>query len=60
VSDVVNLNKFRKRKKTAEKQAQAETNRTKFGRTKAEKTRDARARDELTKHVDGHRRESED
>lgn len=60
MSDVINLNRFRKRKKAAEKEAQAAENRAKFGRTKAEKERDKRARDELASHVDGHRRESED
>lgn len=33
----INLNKFRKAKKRAEKTARAEENRVKFGRTKAER-----------------------
>lgn len=33
----INLNKFRKAKKRAEKIARAEENRVKFGRTKAER-----------------------
>jgi hypothetical protein len=55
MGNVVNLNKFRKRKAKAERQRQAETNRRLHGRTKAE-----RARDEMQKHrqstkVDGAR-----
>jgi len=57
VSDVVNLNKFRKRKKTAKKQAQAAENRVKFGRTKAEKARDKKEREILGNQLDGSRRD---
>ncbi|MEG3617429.1 DUF4169 family protein [Magnetovibrio sp. PR-2] len=37
MSDVVNLNKFRKTKARADKDKRASENRVKFGRTKAEK-----------------------
>lgn len=40
MADVVNLNKFKKRKAKAEKEARAETNRRLHGRTKAERARD--------------------
>lgn len=57
MSGVVNLNKFRKRKKAAAKEAGAAENRAKFGRTKQEKARDERARAALERHLDGHERE---
>lgn len=59
MNDIVNLNKFRKRKKVASKEAAAAGNRAKFGRTKTEKVRDERARAALKRHVDGHEREKE-
>jgi hypothetical protein len=40
MGNVVNLNKFRKKKAKAEKEARAETNRRLHGRTKAERARD--------------------
>jgi hypothetical protein len=46
MGDLVNLNKFRKRKAKAEASKRAETNRRLHGRTKAE-----RAREELQKHT---------
>ena len=52
----VNLNRFRKAKKRAEKQATAAQNRAKFGRTKAEKARDAANDEKLRRTVDGARR----
>jgi len=53
MGDVVNLNKFRKRKAKAERTKRAETNRRLHGRTKAERARDALAKKQLTRHVDG-------
>ena len=52
----VNLNRFRKAKKRAEKQATAAQNRVKFGRTKSEKARDAANADKLRRTVEGARR----
>ncbi len=46
MGDVVNLNKYRKKKAKLERQRRAETNRRLHGRTKAE-----RARDELQKRL---------
>ncbi|MGE0408117.1 MAG: DUF4169 family protein [Amphiplicatus sp.] len=59
MSGVVNLNRFKKRRKAAEKDAKAAENRTKFGRTKAEKARDKAAREALVRHLDGHAKEDE-
>lgn len=54
---VVNLNKARKAKARADKSARADTNAVKFGRTKAEKSKDA-AQSELAKRrLDAHRRD---
>lgn len=53
MGDVVNLNKFRKRKAKAERTKRAETNRRLHGRTKAERARDELAKRQLTRQVDG-------
>ncbi len=54
-SDVANLRQFRKAKARAEKDAKAEENRVKFGRTKAEKQLQ-KAEKEKTRHqLDGHK-----
>lgn len=60
MNDVVNLNKFRKRKKAEEKDSKAAENRVKFGRTKAEKALDDKNRRALERQVDSHRREDQD
>lgn len=59
MSDAVNLNRFRKRKKAAAKESAAAANRAKFGRTKGEKARDRNEREALARHVDGHEIETE-
>jgi len=53
MGDVVNLNKFRKRKAKAERTKRAETNRRLHGRTKAERARDELAKKQLTRQLDG-------
>ncbi|MBP8232257.1 MAG: DUF4169 family protein [Rhizorhabdus sp.] len=53
MGDVVNLNKLRKAKARVEAKVQAEANRVKFGRTKAERKRDEIERDRLVKAVEG-------
>lgn len=58
MSNVVNLNKFRKAKAKAEKEKQAETNRRLHGRTKAERQRDLLQKQQLETKVDGARLES--
>lgn len=60
MGDLVNLNKLRKRtaKNLADKQA--EINRARFGRTKAERTRDEQHADRAIKGLDQHRIVRED
>ncbi|ODT69813.1 MAG: DUF4169 domain-containing protein [Pelagibacterium sp. SCN 63-23] len=57
MAEIVSLSKVRKQKARAEKDATAEANRQKFGRTKAEKLRDATEKARADKHVDGHKRD---
>lgn len=54
-AEIVNLRQARKRKARSEREAQAEDNRVKFGRTKAEKLAARHERTVLEKTVDGHR-----
>lgn len=53
MSKVVNLNKFRKAKAKAEKEARAETNRRLHGRTKAERATEAARKEKLEKLIQG-------
>ncbi|MGX9854922.1 DUF4169 family protein [Limimaricola variabilis] len=53
----VNLNQFRKQKARAEKRARADVNAAKFGRSKAEKIRDAAEAEAAAKRLDQHRRD---
>ena len=57
MSQVVNLRQARKRKVRAERERQASENRAKFGRTKAEKTRDAAETERERRLLDQARRE---
>jgi hypothetical protein len=57
--EVVNLRQFRKSKARAEKDAQAEENRVKFGRTKAEKQLEKAEKDLARRHLDSHKRDKE-
>jgi hypothetical protein len=57
VSKPINLGKVRKARARAEKRAQADQNAAKFGRTKAQKTAEARDADRAARHVDGAKRE---
>ena len=57
MSNVVNLNKFKKRKAKVERKKLAETNRRLHGRTKAERARDALQKKQLETSVDGARLE---
>jgi hypothetical protein len=59
MGDVINLRLHRKRKDRAEKEAAAAANRTKFGRTKAEKEASRAVVDLETRRLDGHRRDDE-
>jgi hypothetical protein len=57
MAEIVNLNKARKAKARAEAGKQAEANRAKFGRTKAEKDRDAAEQARRNALLDGAKRE---
>jgi hypothetical protein len=53
MGNVVNLNKFRKRKAKEERAKQADTNRRLHGRTKAERAREALEKHKLESKVEG-------
>lgn len=53
VGNVVNLNKFRKRKAKVERGKKAETNRRLHGRTKLERQRDALQKEQLARGLHG-------
>ncbi|MFQ5773979.1 MAG: DUF4169 family protein [Kiloniellaceae bacterium] len=53
MAEIVNLRRARKRKRRAEAEAGAAENRTRFGRPKAEKRRQAAQRDKADKALDG-------
>jgi hypothetical protein len=55
LSNVVNLNKFRKRKAKTEREKQADVNRRLHGRTKVERKREDLQKERLTRVVDGAR-----
>ncbi len=57
MAEIVNLNRARKAKVRAGQQAQADANRQKFGRTKAEKEAEAARQALADRSLDGHRRE---
>ena len=57
MTNVTNLNRFRKQKARDEKRAEADANAVKHGRTKAQKSlEDARA-EKAARSLDGHRRD---
>ncbi len=58
-SNVVNLNRFRKKKQREEKAKQAEINRIRHGRTQAEKDREREERARATRLLEGKRLERE-
>ena len=58
MSNVVNLNRFRKKKAKAARQKQAETNRRWHGRSKAERASDALQKEKLESKVAQARLES--
>ncbi len=59
MGDVVNLKMVRKAKARAERETLAQANRAKFGRTKAEKTRDMRHAERAAHLLDGARRDEQ-
>ncbi len=58
--EIINLRLARKRRKRALKQAEADQNRIIHGRSKTDKERDRKHRDEAARHLDGHRRDRDD
>jgi Domain of unknown function (DUF4169) len=59
MGNVVNLNKFKKKKKRQEESKQADINRVRHGRTQAEKDRALAERIRLARLVDGKRLEKD-
>jgi hypothetical protein len=59
-ADITNLNKFRKARTRDGKQKQAEENRIRFGRTRAEKTLAGTREKQADKKLDGHRLTGDD
>jgi hypothetical protein len=57
MAEIINLRAVRKQKARTEKEAAAEANRLKFGRSKAEKQKSAAEKAKADKHIDGHKRE---
>ncbi len=57
-ADIVNLNRFRKGKVRAAKDAAAAENRVRFGRTKSEKERSMTESEGAARHLDAHRRDA--
>ena len=57
MAEIINLRMARKQKARAEKDVQAQQNRILFGRTKAEKLKQAAEKAAADKHIDGHKRE---
>lgn len=57
MADIINLRNVRKQKARDEKEAAAEANRAKFGRTKGEKLKQASEKSRSEKLIDGHKRE---
>jgi hypothetical protein len=57
MAGVVNLRAARKARDRAAKRAEADQNAAKFGRSKAERTRDEAEADKARRELDGHERE---
>jgi len=57
MANIVNLNRARKKKKSADKDHQAELNRAKFGRTKTEKDRTKAEEAMRESTLDAHKRD---
>ncbi|MEM7171091.1 MAG: DUF4169 family protein [Pseudomonadota bacterium] len=53
MAEIINLRQARKQKRRADKTAQAEQNRAKFGRDKGQKAENKRARDRAEQDLDG-------
>ena len=60
MGDVVNLKRFKRRSEREQSAKQAEANRARFGRTKAERAADAKLAESASKLLDQHRIDVED
>lgn len=60
MADIINLRQARKAKARREAEAVAAANRARFGRSKAEKARDAHAAEQLDRVVEGAKRATDD
>jgi hypothetical protein len=60
MGDVVNLKRFKKRTEREQSAKQADANRTRFGRTKAERVLDERRASRANDLLDQHRIDGED
>lgn len=60
MGDVVNLNRFRKKKQREDKAKQAEINRVKHGRTQAQKDRERADQERATRLLEGKRLDREE
>jgi hypothetical protein len=60
MGNVVNLNRFKKRVEKQQSAKQAEANRTRFGRTKSERTLDQQRSSRASDLLDQHRIDGED
>lgn len=58
-ADVVNLRRVRKSKERATRDSRAAAQRSLFGRTKAEKAKEARERERALRNIDAHRRDKD-
>ena len=59
MTEIINLNQKRKAKARTEKEKKASENRIKFGRTKGEKKAEKLQSDRAERHLQGHKRETE-
>lgn len=57
MADIINLRTVRKQKARADKDVQAAQNRVLFGRSKAEKLKQAAEKAQADKHIDGHKKD---
>jgi hypothetical protein len=60
MGNVINLNRFRKRVEREASAKQADANRAKFGRTKAERSSETKRADQAKEHLDQHRIDPEE
>lgn len=57
MSEIVNLKRYRKRVAREEKERDAQANRERFGRSKAEREKTEIEKESAARHLDGHKRE---